>query len=133
MINQGVLIEFIFRFLIFQEDSEYFLYSDLSEILICSMYLETQYTNLRAHLFKVKHTKWYKVPTPGYLNPKWISEILSRIRDPRASVPLRPSLREDKVNEKIVVLVRACWDELPEKRPTFLSIKKILRDASPKG
>ncbi|XP_045438174.1 guanylate cyclase 2G-like [Pipistrellus kuhlii] len=60
-------------------------------------------------------------------------EILSRIRDPQASVPLRPSLREDKVNEKIVVLVRACWDESPEKRPTFLSIKKILRDASPKG
>ncbi|XP_005874626.1 PREDICTED: guanylate cyclase 2G-like [Myotis brandtii] len=60
-------------------------------------------------------------------------EILSRIRDPRASVPLRPSLQENKVNEKIVVLVRACWDESPEKRPTFLSIKKILRDASPKG
>ncbi|XP_054584780.1 guanylate cyclase 2G-like [Eptesicus fuscus] len=60
-------------------------------------------------------------------------EILSRIRDPRASVPLRPSLREDKANEKIVVLVRTCWDESPEKRPTFLSIKKILRDASPKG
>ena len=31
-------------------------YSDLSEIVICSIYLETQFTNLGAHLFRVKHT-----------------------------------------------------------------------------
>lgn len=60
-------------------------------------------------------------------------EIISGIRDPTAFVPLRPSLAEEKGNEKIVVLVRACWDESPEKRPTFPSIKKILLEASPRG
>ncbi|XP_045047608.2 guanylate cyclase 2G [Desmodus rotundus] len=60
-------------------------------------------------------------------------EIIHRIRDPTASVPLRPSLSEEKGDERIMVLVRACWDESPEKRPTFRSIKKILREASPEG
>uniref|UniRef100_A0A667H346 Guanylate cyclase n=1 Tax=Lynx canadensis TaxID=61383 RepID=A0A667H346_LYNCA len=56
-----------------------------------------------------------------------------RIKDPTASVPLRPSLSEEKGNEKIVAMARACWDESPEKRPTFSSIKKILRESSSKG
>uniref|UniRef100_A0A8C6RCD0 Guanylate cyclase n=1 Tax=Nannospalax galili TaxID=1026970 RepID=A0A8C6RCD0_NANGA len=60
-------------------------------------------------------------------------EIINRIKDPMALVPLRPSLSEDKGNEKVIVLVRACWDESPEKRPTFSSIKKILQEASPRG
>ncbi|XP_048192250.1 guanylate cyclase 2G-like [Perognathus longimembris pacificus] len=60
-------------------------------------------------------------------------EIIKRIKDPRASVPLRPSLSEEKGNEKIIVLVRACWDESPEERPTLPSIKMMLREASPKG
>lgn len=50
-----------------------------------------------------------------------------------ASDPLRPSLSEEEGNEKIVLMVRACWDESPEKKPTFSSIKKILREASSKG
>ncbi|KAL6062085.1 hypothetical protein STEG23_024912 [Scotinomys teguina] len=60
-------------------------------------------------------------------------EIISLIKDPRAPVPLRPSLSWDKGDEKIVALVRACWDESPEQRPTFPSIKKILQEASPRG
>ncbi|XP_042121290.2 guanylate cyclase 2G-like [Peromyscus maniculatus bairdii] len=60
-------------------------------------------------------------------------EIISRIKDPRAPVPLRPSLLGDKGDEKIVALVRACWDESPEQRPTFPSIKKTLQEASPRG
>ncbi|XP_059101881.1 guanylate cyclase 2G-like [Peromyscus eremicus] len=60
-------------------------------------------------------------------------EIISRIKDPRAPVPLRPSLLGDKGDEKIVALVRACWDESPEQRPTFPSIKKVLQEASPRG
>uniref|UniRef100_A0A8C8X438 Guanylate cyclase n=1 Tax=Panthera leo TaxID=9689 RepID=A0A8C8X438_PANLE len=42
-------------------------------------------------------------------------EIISRIKDPTASVPLRPSLSEEKGNEKIVAMARACWDESLEK------------------
>ncbi|KAM8911998.1 LOW QUALITY PROTEIN: guanylate cyclase 2G-like [Lycaon pictus] len=60
-------------------------------------------------------------------------EIIKRIKDPMASDPLRPSLSEEEGNEKIVLMVRACWDESPEKKPTFSSIKKILREASSKG
>ncbi|XP_052028127.1 guanylate cyclase 2G [Apodemus sylvaticus] len=60
-------------------------------------------------------------------------EIISSIKDPRAPVPLRPSLLEDKGDERIVVLVRACWAESPEQRPTFPSIKKTLQEASPRG
>ncbi|KAM9051759.1 LOW QUALITY PROTEIN: guanylate cyclase 2G-like [Megaptera novaeangliae] len=60
-------------------------------------------------------------------------EEIKRIKDPRASVPLRPSLSEEKGNEKMVVMVKACWDETPEKRPTFPSIKKMLWEASPRG
>ncbi|CAK7299790.1 Guanylate cyclase 2G [Vulpes lagopus] len=53
-------------------------------------------------------------------------KIIKRIKDPMASDPLRPSLSEEEGNEKIVVMVRACCDESPEKKPTFSSIKKIL-------
>ncbi|XP_021512798.1 guanylate cyclase 2G-like [Meriones unguiculatus] len=60
-------------------------------------------------------------------------EIISRIQDPRAPVPFRPSLSEDRGDARIVALVRACWDESPEQRPTFPSIKKMLREASPRG
>ncbi|KAL1788700.1 guanylate cyclase 2G-like [Sigmodon hispidus] len=60
-------------------------------------------------------------------------DIINCIKDPRGPVPLRPSLSGDKSNEKIVVLVRACWDESPEQRPTFPSIKKMLQEASPRG
>ncbi|KAG8517445.1 Guanylate cyclase 2G [Galemys pyrenaicus] len=60
-------------------------------------------------------------------------EIISRIKDLAASVPLRPSLAEEKGDEKFIAMVRICWGESPEKRPTFLYIKKILRDLSHKG
>ncbi|XP_035292550.1 guanylate cyclase 2G-like isoform X1, partial [Cricetulus griseus] len=60
-------------------------------------------------------------------------EIISRIKDPRGPFPLRPTLLGDKGDEKIVLLVRACWDESPEQRPTFPSIKKVLQEASPRG
>lgn len=126
---------FYSRSLHFPRGSQIFLIkcSGFSEIPICSIYLYIQFTNLRAHVFKVKCTTWPKAQTFCYLNPKWISEIISLIKDPTASVPLRPSLSEDKGNEKIVAMARACWDESPEKRPTFSSIKKILRESSSKG
>ncbi|KAM5322317.1 LOW QUALITY PROTEIN: guanylate cyclase 2G-like [Glossophaga mutica] len=67
------------------------------------------------------------------VNVTRISEIIRRIGDPTAPVPLRPSLAEEEGHERIVVLVRACWDGSPEKRPPFCSIKRILREASPEG
>ncbi|KFO28993.1 Guanylate cyclase 2G [Fukomys damarensis] len=60
-------------------------------------------------------------------------EIIKQIREPSAPEPLRPSLSEEKGNTEILLMVRACWDESPDRRPTFPSIKKILRETSPKG
>ncbi|XP_042636977.1 guanylate cyclase 2G-like [Orycteropus afer afer] len=59
-------------------------------------------------------------------------EIINQIKYP-AAVPLRPSLSAEKGNDSVLGMVRACWDESPEKRPTFSSVKKTLREASPKG
>ncbi|KAL7990610.1 hypothetical protein Chor_014040, partial [Crotalus horridus] len=60
-------------------------------------------------------------------------EIIKTIKDPKSSVPLRPSLSVDKCNFKVTELLKACWDENPEKRPTFSEIKTALRDTSPDG
>ncbi|XP_023571362.1 guanylate cyclase 2G [Octodon degus] len=60
-------------------------------------------------------------------------EIIKQIREPTAAGPLRPSLSEERGDARITGLVRACWAESPDRRPTFLSIKKVLREASPKG
>ncbi|XP_015744596.2 guanylate cyclase 2G-like [Python bivittatus] len=60
-------------------------------------------------------------------------EIIKRIKDPRSSVPLRPSLSTDKCNSMVTELLKACWDEYPERRPTFPDIKTALREASPDG
>ncbi|XP_077786994.1 guanylate cyclase 2G-like [Podarcis muralis] len=60
-------------------------------------------------------------------------EIIKRIQDPNSPVPLRPSISTQKCNERIVALLKACWDEYPERRPTFLNIKRALKDASPEG
>ncbi|KAM9702983.1 LOW QUALITY PROTEIN: guanylate cyclase 2G-like [Dama dama] len=48
------------------------------------------------------------------------------------SFPVYSQSNSEKGNEKMVVMVKACWDESPEKRPTFCSIKKILQEASPR-
>ncbi|XDC86743.1 hypothetical protein R6Z07F_017916 [Ovis aries] len=58
------------------------------------------------------------------------AEIIHRIKDPTASEPHRPSLSEEEGNEITVVMVKACWDESPEKRPTFCSIT-VLQEACP--
>uniref|UniRef100_A0A6I8P2R0 Guanylate cyclase n=1 Tax=Ornithorhynchus anatinus TaxID=9258 RepID=A0A6I8P2R0_ORNAN len=64
---------------------------------------------------------------------KEAEEIINRIKDPTALVPLRPSLSEEKCGERIVTMLKACWNELPERRPTFSSVKRRLREASPEG
>ncbi|KAJ7325205.1 hypothetical protein JRQ81_018225 [Phrynocephalus forsythii] len=60
-------------------------------------------------------------------------EIIQRIKEANSPIPLRPSLSIEKCNENIVALLKACWDEHPEKRPTFYDVKRALRDASPES
>ncbi|XP_064419191.1 guanylate cyclase 2G [Latimeria chalumnae] len=60
-------------------------------------------------------------------------EIVIRLKDPHSLTPLRPSLSVEKSNERIVALLKMCWDEHPEKRPTFTMIRRRLREASPEG
>ncbi|XP_027707431.1 guanylate cyclase 2G-like [Vombatus ursinus] len=64
---------------------------------------------------------------------KEAEEIINTIKDPTAAVPLRPKLSKEKCSEKVVTMLRTCWDESPEKRPTFSHVKRILREASPEG
>ncbi|XP_069467890.1 guanylate cyclase 2G-like [Ambystoma mexicanum] len=60
-------------------------------------------------------------------------EVIQRIRDPSSIVPLRPTLSMEKCNKRIGAMLRSCWDEQPERRPDFPSIKRKLRGASPEG
>ena len=73
-------------------------YSDFFEILTCLICLKTDFVNLKTPLFKVKCPQWPKVQALSYLNSKWISEIIHRIKDPTASEPHRPSLSEEEGN-----------------------------------
>ncbi|XP_062989323.1 guanylate cyclase 2G-like [Elgaria multicarinata webbii] len=60
-------------------------------------------------------------------------EIIKRIQDANSPVPLRPSLSTEKCNERIIALLKACWDEHLERRPTFSHIKRALIEASPES
>ncbi|XP_072280882.1 guanylate cyclase 2G-like [Pyxicephalus adspersus] len=60
-------------------------------------------------------------------------EIIQTIKDPVAVVPMRPSLSVEKCNERIIAMLKMCWDENPDRRPSFTSIKRSLRGASPEG
>ncbi|XP_054839893.1 guanylate cyclase 2G-like [Eublepharis macularius] len=60
-------------------------------------------------------------------------DIIKRIKDPNCPVPLRPLLSAEKCNERIIALLRACWDESPVRRPPFCYVKRALREASPEG
>ncbi|XP_043836337.1 guanylate cyclase 2G-like [Dromiciops gliroides] len=64
---------------------------------------------------------------------KEAEEIINRIKDHTAAVPLRPKLSKEKCSEKVIAMLKTCWDESPEKRPTFSRVKRILREASPEG
>ncbi|XP_030060573.1 guanylate cyclase 2G-like [Microcaecilia unicolor] len=60
-------------------------------------------------------------------------EIINKLKDRSTVIPLRPSLSVEKCNERIIAMLKSCWDELPERRPTFSTIKRRLREASPDG
>ncbi|XP_073453709.1 guanylate cyclase 2G-like [Aquarana catesbeiana] len=60
-------------------------------------------------------------------------DIIQKIKDPNAVVPMRPSISVEKCNERIITMLKMCWDENPDRRPSFTSIKRSLRGASPEG
>uniref|UniRef100_A0A8C2ZDI5 Guanylate cyclase n=1 Tax=Cyclopterus lumpus TaxID=8103 RepID=A0A8C2ZDI5_CYCLU len=62
------------------------------------------------------------------LGPK---EIIKQLRTPFQGEPLRPALSEELCDENINSLLKACWNENPDHRPPFASIRRQLRDTSP--
>ncbi|CAH2323134.1 guanylate cyclase 2G-like [Pelobates cultripes] len=61
------------------------------------------------------------------------SEIISKLKESSSNGPLRPSLSTEKCDERIITMLKMCWDENPERRPSFASIKRRLRGLSPEG
>ncbi|KAL4612998.1 guanylate cyclase 2G-like [Arapaima gigas] len=64
------------------------------------------------------------------LEPK---EIIRRIREPNSHEPLRPSLSTQACVEGVVSLLRDCWSENPDLRPSFYYIRRRLRETSPES
>ncbi|XP_068162276.1 guanylate cyclase 2G [Antennarius striatus] len=64
------------------------------------------------------------------LEPK---EIIMQLRTPFQGEPLRPVLCDQLCNDMINSLLRACWNENPDYRPPFGSIRRQLRETSPDG
>uniref|UniRef100_A0A8C5Q0I2 Guanylate cyclase n=1 Tax=Leptobrachium leishanense TaxID=445787 RepID=A0A8C5Q0I2_9ANUR len=65
--------------------------------------------------------------------PMQPEEIINRIKAPGGNAPLRPSLSVEKCNERIITMLKMCWDENPERRPSFTSIRRSLRGSTPEG
>uniref|UniRef100_A0A3B4ZCQ6 Guanylate cyclase n=1 Tax=Stegastes partitus TaxID=144197 RepID=A0A3B4ZCQ6_9TELE len=57
--------------------------------------------------------------------------IIMQLRTPFQGEPLRPVLSEQLCEENINTLLRSCWNENPDHRPPFGSIRRRLRDTSP--
>ncbi|XP_033468079.2 guanylate cyclase 2G [Epinephelus lanceolatus] len=62
------------------------------------------------------------------LEPK---EIIMQLRTPYQGEFLRPPLSEELCDENINLLLKACWNENPDHRPPFASIRRQLKDISP--
>lgn len=69
----------------------------------------------------------------NWQSPLSIPGIIGRIKHLNSPVPLRPSLSTEECDERIIALLKACWDETPERRPKFSFVKRALGDASPDG
>ncbi|KAJ1140382.1 hypothetical protein NDU88_006735 [Pleurodeles waltl] len=61
------------------------------------------------------------------------AEVIRRLKNTGAIVPLRPTLSVEKCNKRIMAMLKSCWDEQPERRPDFPTIRRKLRGASPEG
>ncbi|KAM6963497.1 guanylate cyclase 2G [Tautogolabrus adspersus] len=64
------------------------------------------------------------------LEPK---EIIMKLRTPFEGEPLRPLLSDQLCDENINSMLRACWNENPDHRPPFMSIRRQLRGISPES
>ncbi|KAK5851163.1 hypothetical protein PBY51_001979 [Eleginops maclovinus] len=64
------------------------------------------------------------------LEPK---EIIMQLRTPFQGEPLRPVLCDVLCEEKINVVLKACWNENPDRRPQFSSIRRELRNITPES
>ncbi|KAM9462865.1 guanylate cyclase 2G [Clarias gariepinus] len=62
------------------------------------------------------------------LEPK---EIIKQLRVPLAGEPLRPTLSDQMCDKDMITLLNACWNENPDQRPPFTSIRRRLREISP--
>ncbi|XP_041672123.1 guanylate cyclase 2G [Cheilinus undulatus] len=62
------------------------------------------------------------------LEPK---EIIMQLRTPFQGEPLRPPLSEQLCDENINAMLKACWNENPDHRPPFGSIRRQLKEISP--
>ncbi|KAG1954993.1 atrial natriuretic peptide receptor [Pimephales promelas] len=65
-----------------------------------------------------------------HLEPK---EIIKQLRTPMSEEPLRPTLSADICDERLIPLLKACWSENPDHRPTFTSVRRQLREACPES
>uniref|UniRef100_A0A3B3R695 Guanylate cyclase n=1 Tax=Paramormyrops kingsleyae TaxID=1676925 RepID=A0A3B3R695_9TELE len=63
--------------------------------------------------------------------PQENTKIIRRIREPGPGELLRPSLSAQACNDGMVALLKACWSEEPEQRPSFTCIRRRLREVSP--
>ena len=61
------------------------------------------------------------------LFPFYYVDIVKKIKENNGK-SFRPSLPTNSDKPKIVDLMKACWDEIAFKRPTFRSIKKQLKE-----
>ncbi|KAF5896503.1 guanylate cyclase 2G-like [Clarias magur] len=79
-------------------------------------------------LWEFKHgTKHRLIPLE---NPKY-EEIIKQLRTPLSGEPLRPTLSDQMCDEAMITLLNACWNENPDQRPPFTSIRRNLREISP--
>jgi len=56
-----------------------------------------------------------------------MSDVVTRVRNGE-SIPFRPQLPENlELGKPMLDLIRSCWLENPEQRPTFQQIRTTLR------
>ncbi|KAM8836929.1 guanylate cyclase 2G [Spinachia spinachia] len=77
-------------------------------------------------MYNAKSGPYHEINLP----PK---EIMAQLRTPCQREVLRPALSEDLCDENINSLMKACWNENPDHRPPFASIRRQLRDNSPES